>query len=89
MKTIYKYSLELVEFQKVELPENAEILSIQLQRGWICLWALVDTLANKVERSFEIYGTGQEIEKSNGNRKYLTTFQTESGLVFHVFEYGI
>ena len=89
METIYKYELEVKDFQSIEMPKGAEILSVQSQAGIICIWAKVDTESTKRKRSFEIYGTGQEIiEKNINQRKYLATIQLMGGrLVYHIFEY--
>ncbi len=43
MKRVYKYPLRVNDRQIVKLPKGAEILSVQIQRGDICLWALIDT----------------------------------------------
>ena len=47
MKRIYKYQLIVTDRQDVQLPEGAEILTIQTQVDTPCLWALVDILATE------------------------------------------
>lgn len=84
MKSIYKYQLSVIHFEKLSLPEGAEILDIQYQDDKLMLWALVDTPVTKqVKRTFQIFGTGQAILPAN--RKYLKTVQ-DGAFVWHVFE---
>ena len=83
-KEIWKWLIEPNE-TAVSIPVGAEILTIQEQHGEPRLWALVDPDAEKEERSFKVYGTGQLIKEKPG--KYISTFQMHKGrLVFHVFE---
>lgn len=82
MRTIFKYPFEIKDEIQISMPEGAEILAIQIQRGVPCMWALVVPGEQEEARRFMIYGTGHEIYKSG---KYIATFQTGS-LVWHVFE---
>ncbi len=86
---IFKYTLEVQDFQKIELPIGAKILTIQIQHGHCRLWALCDKLPNKKEpRNIAIYGTGNPIPENCG--EYIATFQMHNGdLVFHAFEISI
>ena len=88
MKTIWKFPLQSIDRQSVQMPQGAEILTVQTQRGQPCLWAIVDDVAPMERRVLEIFGTGHEIhEEMETERKYIGTFQLMSGdLVFHVFE---
>jgi hypothetical protein len=83
---VYKYKLRLTDFQGIDLPVGAKILTVQEQRGEIQLWALVDQDQDHTERRFiEIAGTGHDI--LNDVKDYITTFQQLGGnLVWHVFE---
>lgn len=88
-KAIYKYPLEVLQSQQVNLPERAEILSIQAQGEVFCIWALVDPQeAKKETRIIEIYPTGSRfVYQSPNQRKYISTIQMYGGqLVFHAFE---
>jgi hypothetical protein len=83
--TIWKYPLELTDEQTVKMPLGAQILSVQVQRGHVCLWALCNELAPQTDRRIFIHGTGHIV--SAKNPKFLGTVQLEAGaLVFHVFE---
>jgi hypothetical protein len=85
MKTIYKYHFDMRDETTVEMPEGAEILCVQTQKGYPCLWALVETENQKETHCFCIRGTGHALKGNEG--KYIDTFQAMGGdLVFHVFE---
>lgn len=84
MRTIWKFPLKVTDRQFVNMPLNAEILTVQNQNGAACLWALVDPEQQIVEaRAFEVIGTGNPI--GDGRRRYIGTFQ-QPPLVWHVFE---
>jgi len=87
MKSVYKYKLQIGGEQQIELPIDAEILTVQVQRGKLCLWALVDTESVvKVTHRFYVYGTGHNVHDDE-HKKYIGTFQLADGdLVFHVFK---
>jgi len=87
-QTIWKYPLEFQDVQTIRMPIGAEILTVQIQDGKPCLWAVVD-VDDKVltePRFIIMYGTGHSMEVSSLDRKYIATFQIWE-LVYHVFEY--
>jgi hypothetical protein len=85
MKQVWKFALSAV-VPDVEMPRGAEVLSVQVQRGEPCLWALVDTHAQREVRRFVTVGTGHDIP-SDLRMKHVGTFQLHGGdLIFHVFE---
>ena len=85
MKTIWKYELQVAGEQKINMPHNSRILSVQVQDIHPCIWALVDTERVLEERTFRIVGTGYPIDFSTD--KYIGTFQQFNGkLVYHLFE---
>lgn len=73
--------------QRFEMPIGAKLLTIQLQRGNPCLWALIDPLEKKLtSRKIVTYGTGHAIELG---LEYVGTYQLLDGaLVMHVFDGG-
>ena len=93
MKTIWKYELETIDQNKIEMPIKAEILTVQIQHGTPCLWVLVDPDLDpnndKETRYFEVHGTGHIIRDDIvSTRNYIGTYQLNGGaLIFHVFEY--
>ena len=83
---IWKFPLETIDIQEIEMPSSFEVLTIQTQSGIPCIWAMVNPDAPKVKVKFEIFGTGHPF-KQNGNRKYIGTYQLHNGaLVFHCFQ---
>jgi len=58
MKRIFKYPLDVVDFQVVNMPKDAELLDVQVQNNGLQLWALVEPSAEKVDRVIAIVGTG-------------------------------
>jgi hypothetical protein len=92
MKTIYKYPLEITDLQSVSIPFGYTLLSVQMQSGKPCLWAMVDTDNIEEKCTIEMFGTGNPINpiKGIGQRVFIDTFQIHgAGLVFHVFEYKL
>lgn len=87
MKKVFKYPLEVIDEQTVPMSAGAELLSVQMQNGQVCLWALVDINEDAMcLRRVFIHGTGHEIHHDG---KYVATFQARDGaLVFHVFDGG-
>ncbi len=84
---IYKWPLQVVYTQILEMPANAKILTVQMQHDTPCLWALFDETTSGLEnRHIAIYGTGNPMPNEPGT--YIATFQIAKGsLVFHVFEF--
>ena len=89
MKTIYKYDLAPINDRiQVGMPKGAVILSVGSQSGaeLVC-WARVDTNEPKKIRQFRIVGTGHSLDNDDMARlEFISTVQTPSGLVWHVYE---
>lgn len=88
MKTIHKYRLEVDSVQHIPMPAGAEILSLQVQDGTPCLWAMAEDTETLAMRHFETFGTGRELcDGTEAARKYVGTYQLHGGgWVLHVFE---
>jgi hypothetical protein len=85
MSTIYKYKLE-PNFGALQMPQGAQVLTVQMQDGTPCLWAKVDPTRPTERRTFNVYGTGHEMP-DDPCLVYVATFQMGGGaLVWHVFE---
>lgn len=92
MKTIYKYPLQVADWQEVLLPVGAKVLCVQAQRQAPpmeeipCLWALVDAEEkDKLTHVIHTRGTGH-IADGMQDHIYLGTYQLHQGaLIFHVF----
>lgn len=86
MPTIWKFSFETRDGVMIDMPEGAEILSLQLQNGMPTIWALVHPERRLAARWFRIYGTGHPIDMEMEG-EFIGTYQLAGGaLVFHVFE---
>jgi len=87
-KTIWKYPMPIVDYYAFDMPEDAEVLTVQVQHGVPCIWATVDPNKPKLPRGFFVRGTGHELGLAE-SAKYVGTFQIElGGLVFHLFDEG-
>lgn len=86
MNKIFKYPLDrTAESQIIKLHEGAQILTVQVQKGDLVLWALCNEKKKKEPRQIDIYGTGAEM--SEHKRTYIGTVQQFGGvLILHVFE---
>jgi len=87
MKTIWKYELGINDNQIIEMPADAQILTVQIQHGKPCMWCLIDAIYELKKRKIRIAGTGHTIIGFAG--VYIGTYQLYDGdLVFHVFDQG-
>ena len=84
---IFKYLIDLNKpRQHVAMPQDARILSVQIQHGECQLWALLDNSQPDVSRVFEVLPTGAFVDRAE-RLAFIGTVQTYGGsLVFHVFE---
>lgn len=61
-RVIYKYYVpEENEFQ-LDIPKQAQLLSVQMQGEHAQLWVLVDPDAEVERRNFRVFGTGQVVD---------------------------
>ena len=85
MKKVFKYKLEILDYQEIELPIDSQILSVQMQHKQLCLWALVNPSNPKQIKTIRVAGTGHPIIDTN--LKFIGTVQQLKGhLIWHVFE---
>lgn len=86
-KTIYKYSLFPISLDTtvIDMPAGAELLHVDGQNEYICIWALVDPQADPTARKFRVFGTGHPIESSN-LQHVGSALMFDGTLVSHVFE---
>lgn len=84
MKTIHKYPIQLTDAQWVKMPAQAEILSVGMQNGVMCLWAIVDPVFNtRDDKYICIVGTGNPFD--GVYKKFIGTV-FDRDFVWHVFE---
>lgn len=87
MNQIWKYPLYVQDVQTVEMPDEADILTIQVQGDAPCIWAMVNPDAPLKPRKIRIYGTGHPVDPNLSAECYIGTFQLKNGsLVLHVFD---
>lgn len=87
MKAVWKFHLPTEDRVVARMPEGAQILSAQIQHGELYVWAVCDSDAPRLQRSFRIIGTGHEIDFDLDRARYINTFQLHDGaLVFHIYE---
>lgn len=86
MITIWKYEIKEPEVTLM-IPEGARVLDLQLQEGTPtpCIWVLVDTDNDLVERKFIIHGTGHKVGWHMNLVNYIGTFQLQ-GFTWHLIE---
>lgn len=69
--------------QSMRIPEDSELIDIQVQDAEMYLWFTVNSALPKVERKFALYGTGWDIPDG---ASYCDTVHLPGGEVWHVFE---
>jgi hypothetical protein len=85
-ETIWKFPFQIANEVTIPMPKGATVLTVALQRGVPCLWAIVDPSASTTERHFSVRGTGHPLGFEVRNRFYVGSIQMMDGdLVFHVF----
>ena len=84
---VLRFPMLLVDEQRIQIQQGAELLTVYMGHDYPCIWARVDTDAPTVIRRFLVRGDGQA---SPGlETAYVGTFQVAGGrLVFHVFDGG-
>lgn len=85
METICKYEIMFRVSQSITMPEGAKILSVQNQRGSLCLWVQCDTRKSMQQRTIVIACTGDRLYCPGNEFKYIDTVQ-EDMFSWHVFE---
>lgn len=88
MRTIYKQELPIEDVQVVEMPKDAIILHIGVQRGRPCMWYECDTDAPRTTMTIMCYGTGHPMpDKDEADLNYLgTVLLHDDRAVFHFYE---
>lgn len=83
MKRVFEYQLQVNDVCYINMPVRAQILSLQVQNGLPCVWALVDDSEFISMREFRTVGTGHPANEC-GDLQFVGTYQLLD-LVFHVF----
>lgn len=84
-EVIWKYPLSVTGFQHINMPVDARLLAVQVQRGVPCIWAAVPVHPFSMETvTVWIVGTGHFPIPKEG--QYVGSFQLENEtFVGHVF----
>lgn len=86
--TIWKFPLS-VRDHSILMPRGARLLSVAIQGGEPCLWAMVDPSQPRVARRIGVQLTGAEIGQRSLSLPFIGTLLLENGLfVTHVFDLG-
>jgi hypothetical protein len=80
---IWKWELEVTDRQVIDMPVATQFLTVQVQRGALCLWGIVTPGEDVEPRMIRVYGTGNPIPVDPG--RYIGTAQ-QGPFVWHVFE---
>jgi hypothetical protein len=89
MTAIWKFPLPIDDEVQIQMPRGAIVLTVAVQRGQACLWAVVDTMQTVEPRRFAVRGTGHPVAATPDalGWSYIGSIQLMDGeLVFHVFE---
>jgi len=88
MNTIYKYILAEVDYQSLNIPAKAQILSVQEQNDYLTIWVGLNTNEPSVIRDIRVFGTGNPVVLTHPDSKlnFIGTVKMPVGLVWHVFE---
>lgn len=83
-RQIWKFQFDLSESLTIMMPKQAQIIKVENQNGFPCIWAIVDTNAPKQERRFMVVWTGHPFDYGH-DVFHVGTFVQEQ-FVWHLFE---
>jgi hypothetical protein len=87
-KTIWKFPLDLTDFQTVDMPRGATALSAGLDPvGQLCVWALVEPDLGMLPVMVRIIGTGNPADGLE--RWHFVGSVKQGSFVWHVFVEGV
>lgn len=88
MNAIWKFSIDQIADEvELTMPLGAKICTVASVQDTLCIWAYVNTEAEKERRIFRIFGTGHPIPVDKEVLTYVGTVITLNGvLVWHIFE---
>lgn len=84
MMTVFKYRLAIADSNIVHGP-IVRPLSVAIQRGTPCLWAVVDTRMPNAEHEVICVGTGCDMSDLSPNDYLNTIISADGGTVLHWF----
>lgn len=88
-KKVIGYAFTYASRQVIDMPEGAEVLTVQVHTRAPTIWAIVDASADMVPRFFRMFNTGDDVKHPESMR-YVGTCQRDvfmsEHLVYHLFE---
>jgi len=84
--TIWKFAIRLDETAQVKMPQGARLLSVAMQHGLLCVWAVVEESAPQVTRTLYVRGTGHPLGAAQAKDYVGTAHDVEHAFVWHVFD---
>ena len=70
----------------VDIPEDAQPLSVGMQNGNVVVWALVDPHRPEEMRRFIVANTGADIPGLPEAARFIGTLVADTGIVWHVWD---
>ena len=85
---IWKYQMPVAENFTMRLPENAQIIRMAGENGYLWLWAVVDTQAPLEERKFSAFKAGGEMPDDISSLVYvgMASIYIQQELMLYIFE---
>lgn len=85
---IWEFELRVDDALTIAMPQGSRLLSVQVQMGKPCLWAMVDPSRPRVSRRLAVRATGQSCDSLTHELVgFVGTFQL-GGFVGHLFDLG-
>ncbi len=86
MKAVWKFPIQVADEQIINIPLGATLLTVQVCRGEVCIWALVDTAEKPSSVKIITHGTGHPADDVWNAANYIGTYQIQQGeFVGHVW----
>ncbi len=89
MKVIYKYPIEIKDYNIVETYEDCICMSAQMQKrnglNTLCIWIMVDTDSPKKNAVFRVLPTGIDLGEFEVENYVLVDTVQNAPFVWHVF----
>jgi hypothetical protein len=88
MRKMFKYYADedLGRSFSIRLPQGAIIRAVNVQNGRGHLWAEVEPDARPIDRTFQVFATGEEIPDLNWHRWTWRGTWQDGPYVWHLFE---
>jgi len=85
MRKIWKFDLDIIDEQEIDVPATHRILAVQTQDNIPRLWAIVDPEGEKRKIKLYCYGTGHTIDVEKIGHHIGTVQVLEGEYIFHFF----